>query len=231
MQANSRRVTSNQQGIHQQLTSTVNKYLRSEFKRPFAEHTLTAFSQAEHFKESISKPLILDACCGTAQSTVNIAQQHPEHCVIGIDKSLHRLSKQQDLPANAIILQADLIDFYRLAEKAQWKLDKHYLLYPNPWPKASQLKRRWHAMPSFPAMLKLGGIIDVRSNWKTYIDEFVAALQIAGIETVTEAFKSSQPITAFEKKYIASKHELWRCTADLSLLQNSKISVTRTEHS
>ncbi len=215
MQANSRKVISNQPGTHEQLEATVYKYLNSEFKRPFAQHTLDAFELAENFTEKIQQPLILDACCGTAESTLAIATAHPNHCVIGIDKSIHRLNKQHQLPSNAIILQADLIDFYRLAAEAEWRLEKHFLLYPNPWPKAVHLKRRWHAMPSFPAMLALGGELEVRSNWKTYIDEFCLALQCANIKAETQLFSTARPITAFEKKYIASGHQLWHCVTHI----------------
>jgi tRNA G46 methylase TrmB len=216
MHANSRAVSSNQQGIHEKLEATVKKHLNSDFKRPFAEHTLNAFAIAQHFINQQQKPIILDACCGTALSTINIAKMHPEHCVIGIDQSIKRLNKALELPSNALLLQADLLDFYRLAAKNNWQLSKHFLLYPNPWPKSTQLKRRWHAMPCFPAMLQLGGIIEVRSNWPIYIEEFSEALRIAGFTAETELFHPAKPITAFEEKYQLSGHQLWRSIADLS---------------
>lgn len=215
MEANSRRISSSQTGIHDNLEKTVRKYLGTRFLRPYASHTQEAFATAQRFIEQQNKPIILDACCGTALSTRHIAETHPNHCVIGVDKSITRLNKNDELPGNACLLQADLLDFYRLAADAQWQLDKHFLLYPNPWPKVTHLKRRWHAMPCFPAMLKLGGTIEVRSNWKIYIDEFVAALSFAGIHSETAAFTPHSPITAFEKKYQNSDHHLWHCIAQL----------------
>ena len=49
-------------------------------------------------------------------------------------------------------------------------------LYPNPWPKKKHLGRRWHGAPVFPALVKLGGELEMRSNWQTYLDEFALAL-------------------------------------------------------
>lgn len=215
MEANSRFVCSNQNGIHNKLQETVSKYLNSECRRPYAAHTRQAFEHAQGFVTEVARPVILDACCGTAQSTLHLALTHPEHCVIGVDKSLARLQKNSTTPANMLLLQADLLDFYRLAAAAGWQLDKHFLLYPNPWPKSSHLKRRWHAMPSFPAMLQLGGELEVRSNWQIYIEEFVEALRLAGFSSRTETFTPTQPITAFERKYLNSGHRFWRCRAQL----------------
>lgn len=217
MFANSRAVDSNQNGVHDKLEETVKKYLSTEFKRPFAKHTLKAFEKAQFFLEQQQKPIILDACCGTAISTFHLASQFPNHAIVGIDQSIHRLSKAFDLPSNAIILQADLVDFYRLALSFNWQLDKHFLLYPNPWPKSNQLKRRWHAMPSFPAMLALGGEIEVRSNWQIYIEEFAIALNIAGFQAEAVEFTPKISITAFEAKYLASQHQFWKLNCQLNL--------------
>ena len=228
MLGNSKGITSNRLGIHENLEKTVLKYLSTEFKRPFAEHTLGAYAvlktQWLAFSQTLnsgtdqtnSAALILDACCGTARSTVAIAKQHPNAFVVGIDQSSHRLDKQHELPDNAIILQANLLDLYRLMANENIKLYKHYLLYPNPWPKQTQLKRRWHAMPCFPDMVKLGGIIEVRSNWKIYIDEFVFALTLAGFPAETCTFETNKPITAFEEKYLASGQSLYALSCTLN---------------
>lgn len=215
MQANSKEVVSNQKGPHEKLEQQVKKYRDNPFLRPIAGHTEQAFAKAQAFIESNPNKLILDACCGTGLSTVNIATSHPEHLVIGVDQSAHRLEKQHNLPSNAILLQADLLDFYRLATKHQWQLDKHFLLYPNPWPKSTHLSRRWHAMPCFPDMIKLGGQFEVRSNWPIYIQECQLALEVYGISSQVQPLEVEQGITAFEEKYRQSGHALWQLQANL----------------
>ncbi len=222
MEGNSKRVKSPQDSIHKNLEATVRKYLNTEFRRPFAHHSLSAFKKFEQIIQQSSphsSSLILDACCGTAVSTVQIAKTHPDSLVIGVDQSSHRLDKlpnREPIPDNCFVIQSDLLDFYRLLNQNQIRLYKQLLLYPNPWPKPNHLKRRWHAMPCFPDMLALGGQLEVRSNWETYIDEFQAALVIAGYPSNKHTITVDKPITAFEEKYDRSGHSLFQLDCDLN---------------
>ena len=125
--------------------------------------------------------MVLDSGCGTGESTVLLARRYPDCLVVGVDKSAARLDKAPQLPANARLLRADLADIWRLMDDAGWKLAQHYLLYPNPWPKPAQLKRRWHGHPVFPDLLVLGGRLVLRSNFEVYVDEFARALELAGV--------------------------------------------------
>lgn len=217
---NSRSVTSSQTGIHQRLAEIVQRNLEHPFKKPFAEHTLSAFDKAQAWLDEQSKPLIFDSCCGVGESSRIIAGRFPEHAVIAVDRSEVRLGKQQNAAVsefnNLLYVRADLMDFWRLAEQAGWQLDYHFLLYPNPYPKPGQLQRRWHASPVYRALLNLGGELAVRSNWKTYIDEFVLALSLAGISSRTQEYQTDQPMSAFERKYWASGQTSWQCVANLS---------------
>lgn len=80
-------------------------------------------------------------------------------------------------PSNLLLLRADLVDFWILALRdGAWKVEEHAILYPNPYPKRSQLRRRWHGHSIFPVILCLGGNITVRSNWKTYLEEMCLAV-------------------------------------------------------
>ena len=217
MFANSKLIVSNQTGVHEKLAETVAKHLRHESQRPFAPHTLEAFSLAQDFVIAAGggKPLIIDACCGKAQSTMHIAKTHSEYLVIGIDQSIHRLDKSQALPSNALLVQGDLEDFYRLAVNAGWRLAKHFILYPNPWPKSAHLKRRWHGMACFKQIVQLGGMLELRSNWDIYVAEFVEALAIAGFSCEMQPFYPIEPMTAFEHKFMASQHEFFKLRCEL----------------
>ncbi len=207
---NSKIVTSNQQGIHPNLENVVRRHLAHANQKPFSEHTLVAFAQAQAWIGQRENPLILDACCGNGESTLTLAEQHPDALVIGIDKSIHRLQKHNGESDRYLLLQAELNDFWRLARQAGWCLYKHYLLYPNPYPKSVHYKRRWHCSPAFADILALGGELTVRSNWSLYIDEFAAALSVAGIEAQCHVYISAAPITAFERKYWASGQTSWQ---------------------
>lgn len=165
-------------------------------------------------------PLIVDAGCGVGLSTRHLAGLYPDHFVIGVDQSADRLSRnvawQGTPPANFICVRADLIDFWRLLLEANVRPARHFILYPNPWPKIGQLSRRWHGHPVFPAVVALGGELECRSNWRVYVEEFAAAVtQLSGANVVAALFDSINPITPFEKKYKESGHQLWRCSVSL----------------
>ena len=213
---NSRVIQSNQNGLHEQLDEVVLKHLKHRFQKPYQTHTLAAFRKCEKWVEQQGKPIIFDSCCGVGESTYHLAKRHPEAIVLGMDKSAVRLAKHpQDVAENYQLLQVNLNDFWRLAVEAKWTLSHHYLLYPNPWPKSKHLQRRWHGSAVFPSILQLGGTLELRSNWFTYINEFARALELAGQESKVQTFSSDLAITPFERKYWASGQESLQLLANL----------------
>lgn len=85
--------------------------------------------------------------------------------------------RREPLPGNLLLLRADLVDLWILASRdSAWQVREHSILYPNPYPKRSQLRSRWHGHSVFPVLLGLGGRITLRSNWKSYLDEFCLAV-------------------------------------------------------
>jgi len=213
MQQTSRPVTSNQAGPHHDLARRVSRGLAHPLRKPIAAHTQQAFDAAAEWLAAQPGRLILDAGCGVGLSTRRLAEQFPDHAVIGVDRSDDRLKRSHgELPANARLVRADLVDFWRLAHVAGWTPERHYLLYPNPYPKASHLKMRWHGHPVFPTLLALGGLVEVRSNWRLYIDEFALAVaQVTGRQAeVSEWVPDGDYLTPFEAKYHHSGQALWR---------------------
>lgn len=172
--------------------------------------------------EEGGRPLILDSGCGTGASTRLIAAAFPGSLVIGIDRSAARLARVRApaLPhreSNAIWVRAELANFWRCALESGWRLERHFLLYPNPWPKASQLRRRWHGHPVFPVLLALGGQLEMRTNWLVYAREFARAGNFAtGTPATLEAVGSSSISSPFERKYRARGDALYRVRMNLS---------------
>lgn len=219
MQQKSRSITTNQNGIHQNLHKVVNRQLANISQKPLSAHTEQAFQQAIHWLGDWQGELILDSCCGVGESTVNIAKAHPNARVIGIDKSALRTNKHQAYAStspNYIVLRADLNDFLSLLVQNDKKLTKHYLLYPNPYPKSAHLQRRWYATAALKDIIKLGGILEVRSNWQLYVQEFSAALAIANINSEVAVFLNNKAITPFERKYWKSGQSSWQLLANLN---------------
>ena len=120
------------------------------------------------------------------------------------------------MPENGILIRADLVDFWRLLAEQGIRLARHYNLYPNPWPKIGHLARRWHGHAVFPVWRELGGEIECRSNWSIYIEEMAQALTLLCEQPVAaEPYTTDDPMTPFERKYLASGHDLWRCRVSL----------------
>ena len=181
---NSREIESNQQGVHENLEAIVRKHFDKQYKKPIGAHTQRAFDQIKNtieFEFKNDTPLLFDSFCGTGMSTGIIARNNPDALVIGIDRSITRLSKayNEELPENAVLIQAECADFWLLAKQHGWQLAKHSIYYPNPYPKAKHVKRRWHAHPAYPLLFSLGGEVELRTNWKIYADEFYQAFVYA----------------------------------------------------
>ncbi len=215
---NSSPVSSNQHDVHHELVSRVRHHASSAYQRPIASHSHAAFELSDARVRDHGGPVILDSGCGTAESTRKLAQSFPCHLVIGIDKSHVRLSRNRDQmrPENLHIVRANCIDFWRLACAARWPIERHYLLYPNPWPKAKHLNRRWHGHPVFRSLLALGGILELRSNWEIYVTEFAVALRALGFDCSGPSdYFPSDAISQFERKYRTSGHRLFQLTSCL----------------
>jgi tRNA (guanine-N7-)-methyltransferase len=217
MQANSRVPTSAQTGIHEQLATLLDRHVGSPFRKPYADYNRAAFEASLARRERVAPqaPLILDACCGVGESSIALARAFPGHYVIGVDRSASRLMRGKpgtpELPPNLDLVRADLVDYWRLLHEAGIRLDRHYLLYPNPWPKIGHLSRRWHGHAVFPMMLELGGVLECRSNWRIYVDEFCFAVErLTQRAALCEPYAPDAALTPFERKYHQSGHALFR---------------------
>lgn len=213
MQGNSSPVISNQAGVYERLEEVVRKHANSEFKRPIAAHALQAWKLFEQRWDG-RQGVVLDSGCGTAQSTSLLAQQYPDCLVVGVDRSLARLEKTQSLAENVLLLRTNLEDFWRLLATHNVQLKAHYLLYPNPYPKASRFRYRWHGSPVFSTLLELSALLVLRSNWPLYLTEFETAVKVLKPSVLSEGVQvlpqQGIPLTAFEDKYQRSQQAIYQ---------------------
>ncbi len=221
MEGNSRFISSAQSGPHDDLAALVHRHLDHPFRKPILDYNRQAFSAALAARDAWNPgaPLVLDAGCGVGWSTLRLAERYPDHFVIGVDQSSDRIGRGKPLvlPANALFVRADLVDFWRLLRAADIRLARHYVLYPNPWPKIGHLARRWHGHAVFPDLLALGGVFECRSNWRIYSEELAIAIGLATgkVTSCQPWLPEGEPLTPFEKKYLASGHALFRLVVDL----------------
>ena len=239
-----------------------------------AQHTRLAFEEATRWVDAFYssqgqaagpvQSVILDSGCGQGLSTMLLARASPTVPVIGIDRSVSRLSRNvletkssssssssstqeeqeaddddenDDAPSsppsgsffvrsypneqpNVLFVRAEISDFWLLvANSSTWRVQAHNILYPNPYPKAKHLARRWHGHPVFPLLLVLGGNLRLRSNWDVYVAEMQQSLEASApvyfsdthpLESTplsagpfTLAPGVDRPLTHFERKYHA----------------------------
>lgn len=215
-QGNSREIATNQQGVHEKLVETVMKYRDNQHQRPYQSHTQQVFESLVEWLSDWQGNIVLDSCCGVGESTATLSKLYPDCRVIGVDKSALRVDKHQHYAAegdNYRVVRADVNDLWRLIAAAKWPVIKHCVFYPNPYPKSSQLQKRWYASPAMQALMAITPNIEVRSNWLIYIQEFQQALSCYDIQSSIGEVSATEPaVTPFERKYRASGQACWRLT-------------------
>ena len=197
-------VTSNQRAAHPQLKKNTRRHAATVFHKPLSDRSLTWWQ--EHQDTLLENRLILDSGCGKGQSSLLLAERFPNHTILAIDQSQNRLQKlSHHKPHNLIIAQTDCVEIWRLCAAHPCHIDKHYLLYPNPWPKKKHLQRRWHGHPCFSLLIQLSDHTHLRSNWACYIDECAKTCYQLGRHAQTYCISPYHPaLTHFEAKYQAA---------------------------
>lgn len=165
------------------------------------------------------RSLVLDAGCGTGESSVQLALRHPESFVLGVDKSISRIGRKngfkKQMPENALLLAADMQSvwplLWKMTESKEINVEKQYILYPNPWPKLKGLKRRWYANPMLAFIMALESPVEARSNWPSYLEDFGKVWEhLGGGSSSLEVYRPDRFISAFERKYSESGQELYK---------------------
>lgn len=203
-------IVSDQLDIHTGLRDLVRKHVLTRWRKPMPAHTAAAVVTGLKWLAARNQPLIIDSFCGTGMSTALLAQRFPTHAIIGLDQSVARLQKHQPHGAdNYLLLRAECEPFWRALIDAGITIEQHYLLFPNPWPKARHLKRRIHGHPAFPLLAELGGTLELRSNWDIYVREFAMAASLIDRPGRVYCYQPTAPMTLFERKYHERAQDLW----------------------
>jgi tRNA G46 methylase TrmB len=225
MKNESNNVWSTQNGPNKNLQKALDRYDINNYQRPIAQFSKDSFKKIlAKVSDFGNNSIVLDICCGTGESSFNLSSLYPNNLIIGIDKSISRLERKNsfksDLPKNVYFVRGEVLDlyylFYQAVQHDQLKVVKQFILYPNPWPKEKHYKRRFSANPITPFIFQISSQIELRSNWKVYLEEFGLAAKYYGCKlTFLDVFTPEKTITAFEKKFFESNHPLYKCIVDV----------------
>lgn len=210
---NSRKVENYKLTDRDELFKILSKY-NLENQRPVPEY----INEIKQRLLSIKRELIIDAFCGVGESTYHLAKKFPNYIVLGFDKSLNRLETKSlfkdDLPENMLLIRSDIMDLYpmiyELVHEEKLKIFKQFILYPNPWPKKKNLKRRIYANPIISFVFALGSEIEVRSNWGRLIVEFSMVSEYFNFHSSIKKVETQTSLTPFERKYRGSDQSVFQ---------------------
>jgi tRNA (guanine-N7-)-methyltransferase len=167
-----------------------------------------------HFDlQSISTPLDVEIGCGVGMHPIRRVVEYPERTLVAIEHTKEKFDKfarrvqSHDSPRNLIPIHANAISIISQQLRDQ-SVDQFFLLYPNPYPKISDRKKRWPFLPFMQELLtklKPGGCLIVATNELWYAEEMWLVMELAYAMTTRSVEKldqNSRPRTHFEAKYL-----------------------------
>jgi tRNA (guanine-N7-)-methyltransferase len=165
-------------------------------------------------------PKILEIGFGMGETTVAIAQQHPEIDYLGVEvhtpgvgSLLARIAELR--LTNIRVVQHDVVEVLeRMIAPAA--LDGVHIFFPDPWPKKRHHKRRL-IQPPFAALLasrmKAGALLHACTDWEDYaqqmLEVFSAEPALANTAAGYCARPEARPQTKFERRGLGLGHGVW----------------------
>ena len=173
-------------------------------------------------EREIDQPIDLEVGAGVGWHAITRSKENPKRYLIAIERTKNKFKKfnqryiGNNSPGNLLIVHSDAINWVN--ENVSSKMiSKIFILYPNPYPKKSDLNKRFYAMGFMEKLidiLKPGGEIQLATNKKFYADETKEYLtQIYKLELLNDKIlKAEKPRTHFEKKYLLNNEKCFDLT-------------------
>jgi tRNA G46 methylase TrmB len=154
------------------------------------------------------EPVCVEIGAGKGKHALLFSSQHPEHKLIGIERTREKylaMQKQHALEGqnNLQVIHADAMPWIVHALNPG-QVQQFFILYPNPEP--HNPAQRWLNMPFFEFLLsrlQVGGTVTLASNIPEYIEEAQQQLiEVWKLPFVKEVIPSTSARTHFEIKYL-----------------------------
>lgn len=184
---------------------------QSATEPPSAPEFYPPYTLPEAWHGASAKPLEIDVGCHKGLFLVEMAQAHPDHNFLGIERQAKRVFKTGKKIkalqlANADVTQGDgqgVLD--QLPEACA---DYVHVLFPDPWPKRRHWDRRMVQDPFFKScarVLKPGATLRIVTDHRDYWESISECIQGMGDFALIESRDlRSYPETEFQKKFLAA---------------------------
>lgn len=161
-------------------------------------------------------PTDLEIGPGVGWHPITYAKDHPSRRCIAIEHSQARFESFKRRHAshglnNLFPVHANAVHWITHHVPAE-RIERLFILFPNPYPKQGQRNKRWHAMPFREQLVRVlvpGGKLVLATNEAFYAEE--AAIMLSHTEGLSLVDKitysrdherGKSPRTHFEKKYL-----------------------------
>lgn len=192
------------------ILKTIKRYNSKTYQRPSNNKQIKIVRDLEQI---CGPNIIWDWGCGTGISTLHLAEVYPNHNILGIDQSIHRLCKNKlfykeiSQHKNIILAHANIIDVIM-----NWQgpiASKQYWLHPNPWPLKKHLKKRWQMHPIFKEAINMAHKSIMRTNWLSYAEQWHYVCKQIPKESTIETY-TGKAISAFEIKFQKNNQKIYQ---------------------
>ena len=181
------------------------------FIRPFRKEFIPAPQRLDNLVLP-EGPIDLEIGCGVGLHPIIYSQKQPERTLIAIEHTKIKFEKllrryhSHHSPKNLIPLHCNAISWIVHCLPPEKKLEKVFLLYPNPKPKSR--KKRWYMLPFMEVLIKAmntNGELIIATNIEDYYLEAKYILTKYWKLSLLEDKVLKDPSiyrTHFEKKYL-----------------------------
>ena len=185
---------------------------QSATESPSAPQFYPPYTLPEVWHGAAAKPLEIDVGCHKGLFIVEMAQAHPTHNFLGIERQAKRVLKTgKKIKAlhldNADVTQGDGQGV--LDQLPEGCADYIHVLFPHPWPKRRHWDRRMVQDPFFKAcarVLKAGATLRIVTDHRDYWESISECIKGLGDFVKKEAVHElrSYPETEFQKKFLSA---------------------------
>ena len=174
-------------------------------------------------------PIRVEIGMGKGQFLMQMAQEHPDINYIGIERyssvllrALERMDAMEETPANIRFVCMDAAEIEEVFEKGE--VDRIYLNFSDPWPKARHAKRRLTSTAyweRYDNILKRDGVVEFKTDNKDLFEFSLEQVREAGWELKAHTFdlhhdpemSRGNIMTEYEEKFSSRGNPICKLTA------------------